>query len=139
MADARDSMANSGSSVLDATQSNPTTHAQTGTVQGGRQRRIVGDEAQPQVVSLGSLFEMATQKVNPVYPPDARARGLVGTVRVNLLVDERGEVIDIQSVEGPVLLHNAAKDAAFKWKFQPYLIDGRAVPFTGYVTFNFSL
>jgi len=143
MADARDSMANSGSSILDATQINPAMNPQSGSpsgAQGGRQRRIVGDGTQSgTTASLGSLYDFANQRVNPVYPSDARARGLVGTVRVNILVDERGEVIEIQSVEGPVLLQNAAKDAAFKWKFQPYLIDGKAVPFSGYLTFNFSL
>jgi len=143
MADARDSMANSGSSVLDATQVSTGVNSQSGgtaVVPGGRQRRIVGDDNQVSTaVSLGSLYDLATQRVNPVYPADARARGLVGTVRVNILVDERGEIIEVRSVEGPVLLQSAAKDAAIKWKFQPHLVDGKAVPFSGYLTFNFSL
>jgi TonB family protein len=74
-----------------------------------------------------------------VYPPDARSRGLVGTVKVSLLLDERGEIVEVQSVEGPVLLQNAAKDAALKWRFEPYQVNGRSVPVAGYLTFNFSL
>jgi len=147
MADARSSMANSGSTVLDATQTNPVVTAPAQTVvvtppanQGGRQSRVVaGGNQRDSIISIGSLVDRATFKVNPVYPPDARSRGLVGTVKINLLIDERGEIVEVQSVEGPVLLQSAAKDAALKWKFQPYQVDGRAVPVAGYLTFNFSL
>jgi TonB family protein len=153
IADARASMANSGSTVLDATQQAPVVASpnvaapivvappvQQTQVPGGRQRRIIGNENPTgSMPSLGLLVDRATQRVNPVYPADARARGLVGLVKVNLVIDERGEVVEIQSVEGPTLLQGAAKDAALKWKFQPYQVDGRAVPAAGYLTFNFSL
>lgn len=146
MADARDSMANPGSAVLDATTPNasgatpsPSSINEQTPTQGGRQRRIIGDESRPSSpVSVGSLVDRATQKVNPVYPADARAQGVVGTVKVNLMVDQRGEIIEIQSIEGPVLLQNAARDAALKWKFQPNLVDGNPTSMTGYLTFNFA-
>ena len=144
MADARESMANPGSAVLDATTPNasaPTpnpTNVQTPT-QGGRQQRVIGGESRTSgPVSVGSLVDRATQKVNPVYPADARAQGVVGVVKVNMIVDQRGEIIEIQSVEGPVLLRNAARDAALKWRFQPHLVNGNPTSMTGYLTFNFS-
>jgi TonB family protein len=141
MADARASMANPGTSVLDATRfetpAPPPSNSNAG--QGGRQRRIIGDENRTGApAQMGALSERAIQRIDPVYPSDARSLGVVGIVKVNLTVDERGVPVDAQSVEGPALLRTAARDAAMKWRFQPHSVDGVAVPMTGFLTFSFS-
>ena len=60
-------------------------------------------------------------------------------VTVTVLVDEQGNVADIQNVTGPGLLQSAAKDAIRKWHFKPFIRDGQPVKAVGYVSFNFTL
>src|SRR5207237_9785334 len=95
------------------------------------------DSASP--VSIGSLVEFATQKVNPIYPSQARTIRQTGIVKVEVLIDENGQVASVEKLSGPVLLQNAAKDAVRKWRFKPFMRDGQAVKATGFVNFNFTL
>lgn len=88
---------------------------------------------------VGSLVDYATQRSNPVYPPAARSMRTSGVVRVELMVDESGQVAEVQKTSGPALLQRAATDAVKKWKFKPFVRDGEPVKATGFVSFNFSL
>ena len=63
-------------------------------------------------------------EVKPVYPPDARAAGITGTVEVELTVDADGKVVDARAISGPAELHEAAVEAALQWRFKA---PGRAV------------
>lgn len=89
--------------------------------------------------NVGSLLEYAIEKRNPTYPPTARTLRQTGVVRVELLIDENGQVAAVQNTTGPALLQNAAKDAVRKWKFKPYLVNGQPVKMTGFLSFNFNL
>ena len=62
-----------------------------------------------------------------------------GVVKVEVTVDESGDVAEVQKTSGPSLLQTAAKDAVRKWKFRPFVRDGQPVRATGFVNFNFSL
>ena len=62
-----------------------------------------------------------------------------GVVKVEVMVDENGQVSEVQKIEGPVLLQSAAKDAVKKWRFKPFVKDGQPVKATGFINFNFSL
>ena len=62
-----------------------------------------------------------------------------GVVRVEVTVNENGEVAEVEKTSGPTLLQTAAKDAIRKWKFKPFTRDGQPVKATGFVNFNFSL
>lgn len=111
-----------------------------------RERRVVEDKTTPPsttnadgTISVGSLVEYAVQKSNPVYPPTARTLRQTGIVRVELLIDESGQVAAVQNTSGPSLLQNAAKDAIRKWRFKPFVRDGQPVKATGFVSFNFNL
>lgn len=90
-------------------------------------------------LAVGSLVDYATQKANPVYPPAARTMRTSGVVRIELMVDESGQVAEVQKTSGPSLLQRAATEAVKKWKFKPFVRDGEPVKATGYVSFNFSL
>jgi TonB family protein len=89
--------------------------------------------------SVGSLVDMATKKVAPVYPQIARNMRVGGVVRVDLVVDEQGAVLSAQAVQGPEMLKRAAMDAVKQWKFKPVMIDGQATKASGFINFNFSL
>ncbi len=90
-------------------------------------------------LAVGSLIDYATQKVNPTYPQQARTIRQTGIVRVELTIDEQGKVVEVQKTSGPSLLQTAAKDAARKWRFKPFMRDGQPVKATGFISFDFNL
>ena len=90
-------------------------------------------------LDVGSLIDYAIQKVSPTYPQQARTIRQMGIVKVELMIDEQGKVVEVQKTSGPPLLVGAAKDAAKKWRFKPFLRDGQPVRATGFISFNFSL
>lgn len=90
-------------------------------------------------MKVGSLLEYATKQAKPVYPPAARTVRQTGVVKVEVVIDESGEVAEVQNSSGPSMLQSAAKDAIRKWKFKPFMRDGQPVKATGFVSFNFAL
>lgn len=90
-------------------------------------------------MDVGSLIDFATKRTSPVYPSAARSMRAMGVVRVDVTVDESGEVAEVQRTSGPLLLQSAAKDAVRKWKFKPFIRDGQPVRAIGFVNFNFAL
>lgn len=90
-------------------------------------------------VEVGSLLPYAERQATPTYPPAARSMRASGVVKVEVTIDEEGNVEEVNDASGPALLQASAKDAIRKWKFRPFMIDGQAVKATGFVNFNFSL
>ena len=90
-------------------------------------------------MDVGSLIAYATKQQAPVYPQTARSMRATGVVKVEVTVNETGEVAEVQKTSGPTLLQTAAKDAIRKWKFRPFTRDGQPVKAIGYINFNFSL
>lgn len=90
-------------------------------------------------LKVGSLLEYATKQAKPVYPPAARTIRQSGIVKVEVVIDETGEVAEVQNLSGPSMLQGAAKDAIRKWRFKPFMRDGQPVKATGFVSFNFAL
>ncbi|MFV0388937.1 MAG: TonB family protein [Pyrinomonadaceae bacterium] len=90
-------------------------------------------------VTIGSLVSFATKRVSPVYPPQARSMRMSGVVKVQVVVDEEGNVARVENLDGPALLKRAAQDAILKWQFTPFKRDGQPVKATGFVNFNFTL
>ncbi len=94
---------------------------------------------EPAVMDGGSLNARATRKVLPRYPAIARQNGATGSVRVYVIVDETGKVIEVSRSEGPMLLRPAAEEAARKWTFEKISREGRTVRLSGYIDFSFTL
>jgi protein TonB len=97
----------------------------------------VAKDASP--LDVGSLIAYATKQSQPVYPPAARTMRTTGVVKVEVTVDENGDVTEVQHTSGPSLLQTAAKEAVRRWKFRPFTKDGQPVKAMGFVNFNFSL
>ena len=91
------------------------------------------------IVSVGSLLPYAERQAAPLYPAAARSMRAMGVVKVEVTIDESGNVAEVNSTSGPVLLQGSAKDAIKKWKFRPVMVEGQAVKASGFVSFNFSL
>ncbi len=98
--------------------------------------KIVNDNSP---LDVGSLVNYATRQSQPTYPPVAKTTRTTGVVKVEVMVDEKGEVAEVQKTSGPSMLQGAAKDAIRKWKFKPFVRDGQPVRATGFVNFNFAL
>lgn len=90
-------------------------------------------------VNVGSLIEKATQKISPSYPQAAKGARITGIVTVYVEVDQNGAVSTAQSTNGPLLLRQAALEAARRWKFRPTLVEGQPVRVVGFINFNFTL
>ncbi|HSB08371.1 MAG TPA: TonB family protein [Blastocatellia bacterium] len=88
--------------------------------------------------SGGVLQGSATRRVEPAYPPLAKAARLSGSVVVEVTVDEEGNVISARAISGHPLLKDPAVGAARGWKFEPTLLQGTAVKVIGTITFNFN-
>ncbi|HEX8708485.1 MAG TPA: energy transducer TonB [Pyrinomonadaceae bacterium] len=88
-------------------------------------------------ISGGVLNGRALSLPVPVYPPIARAAGASGTVVVQVVVDEAGNVIMARAASGHPLLQQAAVNAAKEAKFSPTMLSGQPVKVTGVLTFNF--
>jgi TonB family protein len=87
----------------------------------------------------GSLNAIASKRVMPHYPSVARQMGMTGMVRVYIVLNENGKVIEVPKSDGPALLRTAAENAARQWVFAPTLREGRPVQVIGYIDFNFTL
>ena len=94
--------------------------------------------AEPQLISTGSLNGRETKRITPNYPSAARSHNVTGTVRVFAIVDENGKIW-VTNSEGPMLLRQAAEDAAKAWTFAPPNVGGKPVRLAGYLDFEFKL
>lgn len=88
-------------------------------------------------VSGGILNGKAISKPQPVYPPVALDAGVSGTVNVQIVVDESGEVISAKAISGHRLLQQAAVEAAHRARFSPTLLSGQPVKVSGMISYNF--
>jgi TonB family protein len=77
--------------------------------------------------------------VKPVYPPDAQAAGVRGTVIVEALIDRDGNIADAFVLRSIPMLDEAAIHAVKQWRYEPTLLNGEptailmtvAISFTG--------
>jgi TonB family protein len=111
----------------------------TATGQPGNSGAVAATGVDSNALSVGSLNHWATKRVVPVYPPLAKASGIVGVVRVYVTTDTDGRVIEVSHSEGPMVLKQAAEFAVREWRFQPAIVADKRFGLTGYVEFNFTL
>ncbi len=79
------------------------------------------------------------QKVLPSYPDQAVKARLQGPVVLQAWIGRDGTIQDLKLVRGSFLLGQAAYRAVKKWRYQPYLVNGRAVEAETFVTVDFRL
>lgn len=79
-------------------------------------------------------------KVDPVYPKEARRAGVDGIVLLEARANENGDVEAVRVLKSEsTLLNDAAIDAVRKWKYEPYYRDGKAHKIVFTVTVRFLL
>jgi protein TonB len=75
----------------------------------------------------------------PAYPPMAKAARASGTVVVQVLIDENGNVIAARPISGHPLLQQSAANAARQARFSPTTLSGQPVKVQGVIQYNFVL
>jgi TonB family protein len=90
-------------------------------------------------VSAGVVAGLLISKVNPVYPPDAKAAGMQGSVVLRAMIGKDGTVEALQVVSGLPALTPSALDAVKQWTYKPYLLNGQPVEVDTTITVNYSL
>jgi periplasmic protein TonB len=88
-------------------------------------------------ISGGVLNGKAINLPKPAYPPIARAAHASGTVTVQVLIDENGNVVSAKAVSGHPLLQAVAVAAARQARFSPTKLSGQPVKVTGVIQYNF--
>jgi protein TonB len=69
----------------------------------------------------------------------AKAQHVSGGVTIDALIEANGRVTKMKVLSGPTLLEQAAMDALKQWKYEPAMLDGKAVPMHVTVTIQFRL
>ncbi len=90
-------------------------------------------------VSTGVIEATLIERVNPVYPAEARIQRLAGLVSLDATVAEDGSVHDIKVISGPALLASAAISAVKHWRYSPSTLDGKPIEVQKRITIVFKL
>jgi TonB family protein len=91
----------------------------------------VGDQvSRPEIIS----------STRPVYTELARRARVTGTVILEAIINEQGDVENVRVLKGqPMGLDQAAVEAVKTWKFKPAMKDGKPVKVYYVLTVNFQL
>jgi TonB family protein len=93
----------------------------------------------PEFVDLGQIYiSNAVRMTTPTYPATALRAGIAGMVKVEVTLDDEGNVTAAKAVEGHQFLRVAAEDAARRSKFKPAMFDGKPIKSKGYILYNFT-
>jgi len=100
---------------------------------------ICGFSQDAKKVSRADALQAITSKVQPEYPPVARQLKLQGVVELEAVVAEDGTVTKVNIVSGNPVLTKPASEALKKWKFKPFLEDGKPVSVVAPISLTFKL
>jgi periplasmic protein TonB len=90
-------------------------------------------------ISQGVTRGLLIQKVEPQYPPLARAARVQGDVVLSAVIGTNGQITNLQLVSGHPMLVPAAIAAVKQWRYKPYLLNGQPVEVETTITVIFSL
>jgi protein TonB len=76
-------------------------------------------------VSEADAKKAAIERPAPEYPLAARQLKVVGKVNLEVLVGVDGTVTDVRILSGSPILTRPAAQALKKWRFRPFLSDGK--------------
>jgi TonB family protein len=90
-------------------------------------------------VAAGVMEGNLISKVDPFYPPIARAAGVEGVVVLRVIISITGKVKSMQVISGPQMLIGSAIYAVDQWKYKPYLLNGQPTEVETTISVSYSL
>jgi periplasmic protein TonB len=103
-----------------------------------RRTDVHSESPKIKIVEILNCSQLLHQE-KPVYPKEARRKGIQGTVSLSALITRTGAIADVTVIKGDPLLIPAAIHAAEKWRYTPCVIDSAAVEAKISLDFNFTL
>ena len=85
-------------------------------------------------VMAGSLIKAPA----PEYPLQARLNGTNGRVVLSAIITQEGRVDSLSVISGPEVLRDASLEAVRKWRYKPYLLNGKPTSVQTTITVNFN-
>ena len=97
----------------------------------GKPLHVGGEILEPRILN----------KVEPTYPPTAKAAGIEGTVLLNAIIGKRGNLLSLRVMNSDVdpELARAALEAVSQWQYSPVLLNGDPIEVETTFTVNFRL
>lgn len=78
-------------------------------------------------------------KIQPVYPLEAKQDHISGSVVLHAIIGKDGAIEDLEVISAPSeSLAEASIDAVSQWKYEPYLLNGKATEVDTTITVYFS-
>jgi len=90
-------------------------------------------------ISAGVAIGMLIQKIQPIYPPIAKAARVSGTVVLQATISKQGTIENLHVVSGPAMLQQSAIEAVKQWRYRPYLLNNEPVEVDTTVNVIFTL
>lgn len=88
-------------------------------------------------ISRGVLNGLVLCGILPEYPQTAKGKNVYGVIKVNVLIDETGEVKKAQATNGNPLLRQQAERAVYQTRFYPTLLGGESMKVNGVLIYQF--
>ncbi len=95
------------------------------------------EKTKPITISGGVVNGKAVNLVKPVYSPAAKTMNVGGKVTVQVLIDEEGNIVSAEAIDGNPLLRQSAVRAARASKFSPTYLSDQKVKVSGVIIYNF--
>jgi len=89
-------------------------------------------------ISQNAAVGLLLKKVQPVSPAEARENHIHGMVRMQAVISQAGDVVNLELLDGPIELAISAVTAVRQWKFRPYFLDGEPVAVSTELMINYS-
>ena len=92
-------------------------------------------------VRVGGNIKQPTllHRVEPIYPEIAVKAQVGGTVILEAIVDENGEVQNVKVLRSVPLLDKSAITAVSQWRYSPVILNDKPVPFVLTVVLSFTI
>jgi protein TonB len=90
-------------------------------------------------ISQGVIRGALVHKIEPEYPPLARAARIQGDVVLAAVISKTGEIQNLVLVSGHPMLVPAALAAVKQWRYRPFLLNGEPVEVDTTITVTFEL
>jgi protein TonB len=78
-------------------------------------------------ISSGVAEKLLIHKAEIICPRIPMAARVTGTVVVDIVIDRNGDVPFAKVISGSAMLRKPVLDAVRKYKYKPYLLNGKAV------------